>query len=37
MQSKTEVDEEGLYTLKINCKGKRTVGKGNKGINIGKI
>ena len=27
MQSKTEVDEEGLYTLKINCKGKRAVGK----------
>ena len=23
--------------LKINCKGKRTVGKGNKGINIEKI
>jgi len=26
-----------LYTLKINCKGKRTVGKANKGINIEKI
>ena len=22
--------------LKINCKGKRTVGKANKGINVGK-
>ena len=27
MQSYIEVDEEDLYTLKINCKGKRTVGK----------
>ena len=27
MQSLIEVDEEDLYTLKINCKGKRTVGK----------
>ena len=26
-----EVDEEDLYTLKINCKEKRTVGKANKG------
>ena len=26
-----------LYTLKISCKGKRTVGKVNKGINIEKI
>ena len=26
-----------LYTLKINCKGKRTVGKENKGINVEKI
>ena len=25
-----------LYTFKINCKGKRTVGKANKGINVGK-
>ena len=24
------------YTLKINCKGKRTVGKTNKGINVKK-
>ena len=31
-----EVDEEDLYTLKINCKGKRTVGKVNKGINVKK-
>ena len=27
MQSKIEVDKEDLYTLKINCKGERTVGK----------
>ena len=32
-----EVYEEDLYTLKINCKGKRTVGKANKGINMEKI
>ena len=31
-----EIDED-LYTLKINCKGKRTVGKANKGINVEKI
>ena len=36
MQSLTEVDKEELYTLKMNCKGKRTVGKANKGINVGK-
>ena len=36
MQSQKEVDED-LYTLKINCKGKITVGKANKGINIEKI
>ena len=30
------VDKEDLYTLKINCKGKRTIGKANKGINIEK-
>ena len=29
-----EVDEEDLYALKINCKGKRTVGKVNKGIHV---
>ena len=29
MQS--QIDEEDLYILKINCKGKRTVGKANKG------
>ena len=23
-----------MYTLNINCKGKRTVGKANKGINV---
>jgi len=28
------VDEEDLYTLKINCKGKRIVGKANKGLNV---
>ena len=32
-----EVDKEGLYTLKINCKGKRTVGKANKGVSVEKI
>ena len=32
-----EIDEEDVYTLKINCKGKRTVGKVNKGINVEKI
>ena len=31
-----EVDED-LYTLKINRKGKRTIGKANKGINVEKI
>ena len=36
-ESYTELDEEDLYTLKINCKGKRAVGKTNKGINIEKI
>ena len=25
-----------IYILKINCKGKRTVGKANKGMNIEK-
>ena len=28
-----EVDEEHLCTLKINCKGERTVGKAKKGVN----
>ena len=37
MQSEVEVDEEGLYTLKINFKGKRTVGNANKRINVEKI
>ena len=37
MQSQIEVDKEDLYTLKINWKGKRTVGKTNKGINVEKI
>ena len=31
-----EVDKD-LYTLKINCKGKRTVGKANKRIDIEKM
>ena len=31
-----EIDED-LYTLKINCKGKRTVGKPNKRINVEEI
>ena len=37
MQSQIEVDKEYLYMLKINCKGKGTVGKANKGINVEKI
>ena len=36
MQSYIEVDKEDLYTLKLNCKGKRTVGKAKKGINVEK-
>ena len=36
MQSQIEVDKEDLYTLKINCKGKRTVGKANKGMTVEK-
>ena len=32
MQSLTGVDEEDLYTLKINCKGKKTVGKAKERI-----
>ena len=28
------VDKEDLYILKSNCKGKRRVGKANKGINV---
>ena len=31
-----EVDKEDLYTLKINYKGKRTIVKANKGINVEK-
>ena len=30
-----EVDED-LYTLKINCKGERTVGKASKRISVEK-
>ena len=37
MQSYIEVDEGDLYTLMINCKEKRAVGKANKGINVEKI
>ena len=37
MQSQIEVDKEDLFTIKINCKGKRTVGKANKWINIERI
>ena len=36
MQNQIEIDEEDLYTLKINCQGKRTVGKENKEINVEK-
>ena len=37
MQGQSEVDKEDLYILKINCKGKRTVGKANERINVEKI
>ena len=37
MQSQIRVDKEDFYMLKINCKGKRTIGKANKRINIEKI
>ena len=36
MQNQIVVDKEDLYMLKINCKGKRTVGKANKGTNVEK-
>ena len=36
MQSLIEIDKEDLYTLKMNCKGKRIVGKANKGISVEK-
>ena len=29
--------KEELSTLKINCKGERTIGKASKGINVEKI
>ena len=32
-----EASKEDLYTLKINCKGKRSVRKANKWINAEKI
>ena len=35
--AKLNVDKEDLYTLKINCKGKRTVGKANKWVNVEKM
>ena len=35
MQSQIWVDKN-IYTLRINCNGKRTVGKTNKGINVRK-
>ena len=34
---KIEIDKEDLYTLKMNCKGKRKVVKANKGINVEEI
>ena len=37
IQCQIEVDKEDLHTLKINCKGKRTGGKVNKGITVEKI
>jgi len=30
------VEKEGIYTLRINCKEKRTVGKAKKEINVEK-
>lgn len=30
------VENEGIYTLRINCKEKRTVGKAKKEINVEK-
>ena len=35
MQSYIEVDED-LYTLMVNCKGNRTVGKASEGIKVEK-
>ena len=35
--AKLEVDKEDLYILKINCKGKRTVGIANEGTDVEKI
>ena len=37
VQSLIEVDEEDLYTLKFNYKGKRELGKANKGMNVEKM
>ena len=34
MQSQIEVDKEDLYTLNINCKGKRIVRKANKKFHV---
>ena len=36
-QKLSELDKEDLYILKVNCKGKKTVGKANKGINVEKV
>ena len=36
MQSEIETDESDSYTLKINCKQKRTVRKANKKVNVEK-
>ena len=36
MQRQIKVDKEDLYMLKINCKGKRTIGKADK-VDVEKI
>ena len=36
MQRSIEVDEENVYTLKINYRGERTEGNTNKGMNVEK-
>ena len=35
--TKLNRSKEDLYTLKVSCKGERTVRKVNKGINVEKI
>ena len=37
MQRQIEIDKEDLYTLKINCKGKRAARKANKEVNVEKV